>query len=192
MMSLALEETVTSLEVRLRASEKTVEDQRGIIKELKEKQAEQAAVLKELKKEQEERRVSFSASLRELGDAGSMGPDEEESTLIYQHVITNIGGAYNPNTGVFKAPVKGVYQFTVFALGQGHGSTGTGVCLHRNGEHVVTAWSRQPSDRVSASNGTSLLLEEGDEVCVKLWPNSWVYDNDNHLTTFSGHLLFPM
>ncbi|XP_031435373.1 complement C1q-like protein 2 [Clupea harengus] len=191
MMSLALDETVTSLETRLRASEKTVAEQSAFIKELKEKQAEQTAALKELKKEREERKVSFSASLLESG-AGNTGPDDEEGNLIYQNVITNIGNAYNPDTGVFTAPVKGVYHFTVFAMGQGHESTGTGVCLYRNGARVVTAWSRQPDERVSASNGTSLLLEENDEVCVKLWPNSWVYDNENHLTTFSGHLLFPM
>lgn len=98
-MSVAHEETLSSLEARLRASEKTVEEQRALIKELREKQAEQAAALKELKKERDDRRVSFSASLREPGAPGSTGPDEEEITLIYQHVITNIGDAYNPETG---------------------------------------------------------------------------------------------
>lgn len=98
-VSIAHEETLTSLEGRLRASEKTVEEQRALIKELREKQAEQTAALKELKKEREDRKVSFSASLREPGAPGSTGPDEEEVTLIYQHVITNIGGAYNPDTG---------------------------------------------------------------------------------------------
>ncbi|KAL2083064.1 hypothetical protein ACEWY4_020837 [Coilia grayii] len=191
MMELALEETMASLKSKLEASQRTVEEQRSQLKELKDRHAEQAAALKEMRKEREDGKVSFSASLLESG-AGSTGPFDEKTTLKYQHVITNIGGAYDPDTGVFTAPVRGVYHFTLFALGPGHDSTGTGVCLHRNEQQVVTAWSRQPQERVFASNGASLLLEKDDEVCVKLWPNSWVYDNDNRLTTFSGHLLFLM
>ncbi|XP_063047329.1 complement C1q-like protein 2 [Engraulis encrasicolus] len=191
MMELALEETVASLKSKLESSQKLVEEQHSQMKELKERQEQQASQLKELRQHHQDARVSFSASLLESG-SGSTGPFDEKTILKYEHVITNIGGAYDSDTGVFKAPVKGVYLFSVHALGPGHDSTGTGVCLYKNDEQVLTAWSRQPQERVAVSNSVSLLLEKGDEVCVKLWPNSWVYDNDNHLSTFSGHLLFPM
>ena len=76
--------------------------------------------------------------------------------------------------------------------GVGHASIGTGVSLYKNEEHVVIAYSHQPSYSVNPSNGASLLLEVGDVVYVKLWPNAWVRDSSNRHTTFSGHLLFPM
>ncbi|XP_062375733.1 complement C1q-like protein 2 [Sardina pilchardus] len=179
-----------AMETRLRASESLVE-------RLKSENKAQAVNLnltvsqvEELRREREERRVSFSASLLASG-RGNTGPFSVATPLVYRHIYTNVGNAYNPNTGVFTAPVRGVYSFVLFVLGQGH-ATRTGVSLHKNGEHVVIAWSNQPSGYDKTSNGASLLLEVGDVVYVKLWHNGWVYDDQNHHTTFSGHLLFPM
>ncbi|XP_062376111.1 complement C1q-like protein 2 [Sardina pilchardus] len=201
----ASESKAEIMETRLRASEKTVEEQRAVIQELKEKQEEQAAAVRavggsvnitgsqveELRREREERRVSFSASLLASG-GGNTGPFSVATPLVYRHIFTNVGNAYNPNTGVFTAPVRGVYHFVIFVDGVGHASTWTGVSLHKNGEHVVITHTQQPHYRVTSSNAASLLLEVGDVVYVKLWPGSWVMDNQNHHTTFSGHLLFPM
>ena len=55
--------------------------------------------VEELRREREERRVSFSASLVTSGDE-TFGPFNKPTTLIYRHVITNTGSAYNPYTGV--------------------------------------------------------------------------------------------
>ncbi|XP_031434412.1 complement C1q-like protein 2 [Clupea harengus] len=199
----ASENKAKTVETRLRASENKVEEQRAVIKELKEKQEEQAAALRavggsvnltgsqveELRREREERRVSFSASLVASG-VENFGPFSKPTTLVYRHVITNTGNAYNPNTGVFTAPVRGVYYFAVFVCGLE--STDVGVSLHKNDEHVVIAFGGKSSHRVDTSNGASLLLEVGDVVYAKLWPNAWVHDSSNHHTTFSGHLLFLM
>ncbi|KAG5266872.1 hypothetical protein AALO_G00237200 [Alosa alosa] len=200
-----MEAMETRLTDRLKASEKTVVEHTVVIQELKKKQVEQAAAVaavggsvdltgsqvKELWREREDRRVSFSASLVASG-VETFGPISRPTTLIYRHVFTNTGNAYNPNTGVFTAPVRGVYHFVVFVHGFGHASTPTGLSLHKNEEHVVVAYSHQSNYRVDTSNGASLLLEVGDVVYVKLWADAWVVDSYNHHTTFSGHLLFPM
>ncbi|XP_052820396.1 uncharacterized protein LOC128246245 [Mya arenaria] len=34
-------------------------------------------------------------------------------TIVYDHVITNVGGAYHNKTGIFTTPVSGVYVFNV-------------------------------------------------------------------------------
>ncbi|XP_031434526.1 complement C1q-like protein 2 isoform X2 [Clupea harengus] len=200
----ASEKKAEGMETRLRASEKTVEEQRAVIKELKEKQEEQAAAVRavggsvnltgsqvqELRSEIEERKVSFSASLG-TSEHVTKGPVNTAIPLVYKHIFTNIGNAYNPNTGVFTAPVRGVYHFNVFVFADGNGRT-SAVSLHKNGEHICVAYTAQNTVHMAASNGASLLLEVGDVVNLKLWQNTWVRDTSNHHTTFSGHLLFPM
>ena len=55
--------------------------------------------VEELRREREERRVSFSASLvKSVGE--NFGPFNKPTTLIYRHVFTNTGNAYNNNTGM--------------------------------------------------------------------------------------------
>ena len=34
-------------------------------------------------------------------------------TLVFPHIITNLGGGYNGNTGLITAPRDGVYEFFV-------------------------------------------------------------------------------
>ncbi|KAL2083039.1 hypothetical protein ACEWY4_020812 [Coilia grayii] len=200
----ASESKAEAMETRLRASEKTVEEQRVELTHTKTQLEAMKTQLgtseslvhqlktevQDLRREGEQSRVSFSASLLAEG-MGNIGPSGVD-TLLFKHVITNIGNAYNAHTGVFRAPIRGVYFFVVFINGGGHASTPTAVSLQKNGELVVIAYAHQASLSLTASNGASLLLKEGDVVYVKLWPGAWVYDNQNHHTTFSGHLLFPM
>ncbi|XP_031435094.2 complement C1q-like protein 2 [Clupea harengus] len=202
----ASENKAETMETRLRASENKVEEQRAVIKELKENQEEQAAAVRavggsvkltgsqveELRREREERRVSFSASLVASGRV-TIGPFNTAVPLVYKHIFTNIGNAYNSNTGVFTAPVRGVYHFYFALHSQGHASFPSVISLHKNGELVVTAWSHQPTYNVNHSNGASLLLEVGDVVNLVLKDNSSVFDNLHvRHTTFSGHLLFTV
>ncbi|XP_062375990.1 complement C1q-like protein 4 [Sardina pilchardus] len=148
-----------------------------------------AGQVEELRREREERRVSFSASVVTSG-AGNTGPYSAATTLIYRNVISNIGNGYNKNTGVFTAPVRGVYHFAVSLSGSG--SRAAAVHLYKNGAHVVIAYTATQNSFTSSSNGASLLLEVGDVVYVNLRAHAWVYDDMERYTTFSGHLLFTM
>ncbi|XP_016518710.1 cerebellin-2-like [Poecilia formosa] len=143
-----------------------------------------------LKTEGEAKQLAFSASLLASG-AGYTGPFNTHINLIFKHVATNIGNAYNPNTGLFTAPVRGVYHFEFYIHGVGSNNPTSAVLL-KNGEQICTAWTHQPTSGQKASNGVSLLLDIGDVVFLRMWANSRIYDNDNRHTTFSGHLLFTM
>ncbi|XP_049319419.1 multimerin-2-like isoform X8 [Astyanax mexicanus] len=142
-----------------------------------------------LKKENQERKVVFSASLSG-GEEAHHGPHSIDVTLVYKHVFINIGNAYNPVTGIFTAPARGVYEFKIYAFGLG-GRT-VSVSLQKNGHHVTGAHAYQQPNEANSSNGVSLLLEVGDVVCVKVRANDWVYDSWFHHTTFSGQMLFPV
>ncbi|XP_036414748.1 complement C1q-like protein 2 [Colossoma macropomum] len=196
---------VNNIESRLRASESQVEELRKKteaqavnqsamearfgteLEELKTKNNDFDNQVEKLKKENQERKVAFSASLSG-GEAGHTGPYSTGITLVYKHVFTNIGNAYNPVTGFFTAPVRGVYHFR-FSLHGGAGRSAT-VELHKNGQHIAGTHAYQPQGNVSSSNGVSLLLEVGDVVCLKVSANAWVYDDWFHHSTFSGQMLF--
>uniref|UniRef100_A0A3P9DFW9 Complement C1q-like protein 4 n=1 Tax=Maylandia zebra TaxID=106582 RepID=A0A3P9DFW9_9CICH len=157
--------------------------------ELATKVESQKTEIDQLKQQLQVKQVAFSASLLDQGE-GDTGPFDDHTTLIFKHVITNIGNAYNKNTGIFTAPVRGAYHFDWKVLGRD--STHTGAYLFRNEEKIFFAYETQSTGWPSASNGASVLLEVGDQVSVRLWAGSRIYDNTEHHTTFSGHLIFTM
>ncbi|XP_010754665.2 complement C1q-like protein 2 [Larimichthys crocea] len=144
-----------------------------------------------LKKDEQVKQVAFSASLLASG-SGTLGPFNTHTPLVFRHVPTNIGNAYNPNTGFFIAPVRGAYHFEFYIGAHGHASHPSGAVLVKNGEHIFIAYEHQPSHYASTSNGVTLLLEVGDVVFLRLWHNTRIFDNENHHSTFSGHLLFTI
>ncbi|KAI9546299.1 hypothetical protein NQZ68_028716 [Dissostichus eleginoides] len=140
-------------------------------------------------KNKEKTNVIFSAATG--GGGNYIGPFNTDITLIYRTVITNIGGAYSPFTGVFFAPVAGVYYFTIFFhAGLTHG---TNLLLYKNNQ-LMLATSDHSSTSDSADNGGNavfLQLKQGDQVYVVMTENSYVWGTDHH-TTFSGFLVTEM
>ncbi|XP_067247352.1 uncharacterized protein [Chanodichthys erythropterus] len=146
--------------------------------------------VEELRKENKDREIAFSAGLMQSG-RGYIGPFTTDITLTYKNVLTNIGNAYNPITGIFRAPLKGAYMFRISIFG--HGGTPATVSIFKNEEQVVVVHDVQAQDRVTSSNGVVLILEVGDVVYVRLWSGTRIYDiNQENLNSFSGFLLFPL
>ncbi|KAI5612584.1 complement component 1, q subcomponent-like 4 like precursor [Silurus asotus] len=136
------------------------------------------------------RKVAFSASLLASG-SGHEGPYETvPSPLIYKKVVTNYGNGYDSNTGIFTAPVGGVYYFRFYA--HCHADNRMAVSLYKNENIQCSVFSWKPITNGNASNGIVLTLEKGDQMFTKLWQNSWVYDDPAGYTSFSGFLLFPL
>ncbi|XP_030293630.1 complement C1q-like protein 2 [Sparus aurata] len=136
----------------------------------------------------EKPKVAFYTALT---DAETLGPYNTDITLKYSKVFTNIGNAYNPPTGFFTAPVKGVYnlQFTVF----GYNAGSTGVHVYKNNQRIMGDWDNN-YNMLQKYFTKSLVLElkAGDEIHLVLPSGLSIYDNSNNHSTFSGSLLFTL
>ncbi|XP_029311056.1 complement C1q tumor necrosis factor-related protein 3-like [Cottoperca gobio] len=166
----AMETRLKDSETRLKDSETRLKDSETQIIELKNKNR---------------TLVAFSAA---TGGGGRIGPFNTETTLIYGTVKTNIGDAYSQYTGIFTAPVQGLYYFTFYYhAGGAHASH---LILMKNNQQIVTT-SDQSTQYDGADNGGNavfLQLNQGDQVFVNLNANAHVWGND-HITTFSGVLV---
>uniref|UniRef100_A0A672F8H6 C1q domain-containing protein n=1 Tax=Salarias fasciatus TaxID=181472 RepID=A0A672F8H6_SALFA len=132
-------------------------------------------------------RVAFGAA---LSDVGNLGPFNTHTTLVYRYVFANTG-AYNPTTGIFTTPVRGIYYFSF--SGHNASSRPMGLQLMKNGRHMVTVYNHPAGNRFeTATNGMVLQLEVGEQVYMSLMANTWILDNMNHHSTFTGFLLFPV
>ncbi|GAA6222704.1 cerebellin-1-like isoform X2 [Lates japonicus] len=131
-------------------------------------------------------KVIFSAVVGR-GDK-NIGPFNTNTTLIYRRVITNIGDAYSQSTGIFTAPVAGVYYFNIFYhAGRAHASA---LYLYKNSQLMVMTGHHQ-SDNDNPDNGGNavfLQLQRGDQVYVHLAANAYIWGSDYH-TTFNGFLV---
>ncbi|KAI3355192.1 hypothetical protein L3Q82_018051 [Scortum barcoo] len=132
-------------------------------------------------------KIAFTAALT---TSGKIGPFNTETPLVYSRVFTNIGSAYNPVTGIFTAPVKGVYyiRFTAFNNKAGEWMA---VNLYHNGQRILHN-SELGNGHAFIANALILQLEQGSVVSMRLQQNCGLYDDLSSLNTFSGFLLFPL
>ncbi|XP_030590386.1 uncharacterized protein LOC115783615 [Archocentrus centrarchus] len=182
---------LAAVQLELSAIQETLRVGELRVEELEKQQEEQNAAVQELQTINNVRKVAFSASLLATGEGNTeSGPDY--TTLIFKNVFTNIGNHYNPNTGFFTAPVRGVYYFRF----TGHAAVSESYKMMRlvkNNEAIIfsgdvpPSWS-DPED--NASNGVVLQLEVGDVVSLQHFGMVW--DDQYHRTSFSGFLLFPL
>ncbi|XP_062400933.1 complement C1q-like protein 2 [Sardina pilchardus] len=193
--------TIAALDRRLRATERRLEE----LQKVNEEQASALRLMetrlsyrlitaegkmKELGRSFSERpKIAFSAS---VGGLGNRGPFNTDTNLVFKDVMTNVGNAFKPATGIFTAPVKGVYLFSLFE--RSLSPQPASMSLHKNDQMIASVGNRasQREGDENGSNGVTLQLEQGDQVYVRLLKDSWVYDSTAHFTTFSGALLFSL
>ena len=129
--------------------------------------------------------MAFTATVTQITTSQS------GQTLVFPHIITNVGGGYNENTGVFTAPRDGVYVFFCKITGRDisdnmyfefilNGSPKTRHFVFGNPDHPYR----------TSSNSIVLQLTHGDRVWINM------YNGDRHFSsgaggdqTFSGYLL---
>ncbi|XP_059202798.1 uncharacterized protein LOC131982218 [Centropristis striata] len=141
-----------------------------------------------LETENAERKVAFYTALT---DEGVVGPFSSDTTLKYSKVFTNIGDAYNPYTGFFTAPVRGVYYFQFTACRREAGSMG--VSVYKNNQMIM--WNDDYEEEGGHEYITSSVVLElmaGEEIHLVLPSGNSLFDSIYNRSTFSGSLLFTL
>lgn len=68
-----------------------------------------------------------------------------------------------------------------------------GLQLMKNGLMITTVYNHAAGSRhETATSGMTVQLEAGDQVYVRLLRTTWIFDNINQHSTFTGFLLFPL
>ena len=112
---------------------------------------------------------------------GAQGP------IPFEVAVVNIGNALDLKTGVFTAPVPGVYFFSFDAYSDSHEGR---VHLQKNGVNVGQSYDYNrgyPSQQLHLAS--ILQLDAGDEIQVNVRSGQIYEDANGHSTHFVGMLL---
>ncbi|XP_066851351.1 EMILIN-1 [Anser cygnoides] len=127
----------------------------------------------------------------------------EPGTVPFDQVLLNDGGAYDPETGTFTAPLSGRYLVSVVLTG--HKGEKLEAVLSRSNQGIARLDSagyqpeglenqpvaeHQPSPGSLGVFSLILPLEAGETLCVDLVAGRLAHAPDEPLTVFSGALLY--
>jgi len=106
--------------------------------------------------------------------------------LVFPYVTYNYGGGYNAATGIFTAPVQGMYAFVKqICVKNDHSATTHFV---RNGQNILSSEAGSPSmDFGCASAQVFQYLSKNDQVWVKTsWESYFNHDRSYRDISFAG------
>ncbi|CAB4030988.1 heavy metal-binding HIP-like [Paramuricea clavata] len=128
--------------------------------------------------------VAFQATLT----TGRIGPNYAHGAIKFNDVALNIGSGYNPSTGLFTAPIGGIYQFTATYLQQsGYQSH---VRLIKGSATIISDIHANHKNYDQLTKTVLVALAKGETFWVKLEKSSAyaVYGTQRY-TQFGGFLL---
>ena len=114
-----------------------------------------------------------------------------KSIIPFELARLNEGDAFNLSSGIFTAPVNGIYHFQFSAV-KGLHDTYLDIFLQVNGANIALAYTHQPYSpgNIVVSMSASLRLAAGDKVNLFNLNNGGLHDStDDHFTHFSGWLV---
>ena len=120
---------------------------------------------------------------------GNTGTPSTGNPFVFDDVQHNIGNHYNSSTGIFTAPMDGIYQFNFFVMGDDTDNRFM-VRLSINGGNNAQASSSSNANQYdTATLSMSFLLSENDTVAARYYGNKNAYDTAQIHNGFSGFLV---
>lgn len=112
-------------------------------------------------------------------------------TVVFPHIISNVGGGYNNQDGVFTVPVDGVYVFFC-KITQGSNSHDLFFQFILNGsvKTITLVYGRSDDPYRTSSSLIALQLSRGDRVWIKMQVGGLHWgQTDGGDQSFSGFML---
>ncbi|CAG0983613.1 hypothetical protein FLAV_01904 [Flavobacteriales bacterium] len=118
-------------------------------------------------------------------------PINSYSDIIYEVEDFDHGNAYNPATGVFTAPVNGVYSFDAGLYYPSAYGRPT-ILVNVNGNDVIGAYDQVPSGQFTATISHTLYLTSGSTVKIRVYNQANLISVSGASLTswFNGHLVY--
>ncbi|CAC5384730.1 COL8A [Mytilus coruscus] len=112
----------------------------------------------------------------------------ENTATKFDRVVTNILDGYDPATGIFTAPIDGVYHFSSSVLSPKGNKLF--VSLYHNDVAITSIWA-SPADATFEMGTTNMVLDlkEGDEVAIRSRGNYRVHSHPDGFSSFSGFMI---
>ncbi|XP_063408844.1 collagen alpha-1(X) chain-like [Mytilus trossulus] len=131
--------------------------------------------------------VAFSSTMDSHKENLGIG-----QTVLFEHVITNIGGGLDPNTSIFKAPITGVYHFDVVIMS--HHGEDMETEIVKNGNGLVRLYSGNGDTWGVGMQSVVIQMIAGDDVWVRVYNNPSINDGNIRVfgslwSSFSGFLV---
>jgi hypothetical protein len=127
--------------------------------------------------------IAFSAT-RTAGNITS-GP----TTIVWNSVKSNVGSAYNAGTGIFTAPINGVYFFSFY--GMNNTNSVFHIQLQKNNIDLgINPYGNSGAGNYTGNHGSVILeLVASDQIKIVVVAGTTFYATGNAHNGFSGFLI---
>lgn len=115
--------------------------------------------------------------------------EDNGATITFEVQRLNAGGGMNLQTGIFTAPVPGIYFFSFIGIKDYSSLNPIEMTLRLNKAKVGMAVATTGLGSFSISIHATLKLKAGDRVYLVKEMGNKLTDDSRHLSHFSGHLL---
>lgn len=109
-----------------------------------------------------------------------------KNAVVFDKVWTNNGNGYNPSSGVFTAPIAGLYHFAAVVMSVEGKSLY--LSLFHNSAKIASSFITDKGYKTGTFD-VVLTLEKGDTVSIKSGHNQYIFSDGDKYSTFSGNLI---
>jgi hypothetical protein len=117
--------------------------------------------------------------------------DESNEVIVFKSIITNEGSGYDTSTGIFTAPVAGLYQFAVHLCTPISHYTYVGI-VHAGNVIVKDYTHGVGNNALCSSVGGAVRVESGEQIWVQALSygsDRGLKDDTHRMNTFFGILI---
>lgn len=117
-----------------------------------------------------------------------------QDTVKFQNLVTNDGNGFDHISGIFRAPIRGLYFFSVVILS--HAGEDMETEIVKNGDGYFRTYSGDSTTWNAGRQSTVLQLDTGDQVWIRILNLVPSVNNGNvrifgyGFSSFSGFLIF--